>query len=133
MRTFDNLAAMRACLSEGACAPTAEVMEDMCDYIDGPIEHASFTALFGAPVYLVERVDDLRKVLSFDEASGRRVSLADAASAAFDLAEWIDDGQFARFVTIESAEGGPQYLVPRHVADQADTVGESIHQRHSFG
>ena len=126
MRIFDNLVAMRACLPEGACAPVVQVLTDMLDCIDGTIEEASFTALLGAPVYLVERVEDLGSVLSFDETNGKRVSLAEAASGAFDVAEWIDEGRFARFVTIESAEGGPQYIVPRNVADQVRFVGESI-------
>lgn len=126
MKIFDNLAAMRACLPEGACAPVAQVLTDMRNYIEGAIEEASFTALLGAPVYLVEWVEDLRAVLSFDETNGKRVSLAEAASGAFDVAEWIDGGRFARFGTIESAEGGPQYLVPRTVADQVRFVGDSI-------
>ncbi|WP_203310067.1 hypothetical protein [Sphingomonas beigongshangi] len=126
MKTFDSLAEMRAFLPEGACAPTAAVLTSMRDYIEGPLEEASFTALFGATAYLVEQVEDLSAVLSFDEVDGRRVSLFDAASCAFDVAEWIDDGRFARFVTIESAEGGPQYLIPREVADQFKSVRESI-------
>ncbi len=129
MKIIDNLAAMRACLPEGACAPTAQVLADMNDYIDGSIEQASFTELFGAPTYLIEQVEDLSAVLSFVEAEGRRVSLADAASCAFDVAEWIDEGRFARFVTIETADGGPQYLVPRHVAEQVSFVRQSIEQR----
>jgi hypothetical protein len=131
MKTFDNLAAMRACLPEGACAPTAAVLASMQDYIDGLSEEASFTALFGALAYLVEQVEDLGAVLSFDEVDGRRVSLIDAASGAFDVAEWIDDGRFARFVTIENAEGGPQYLVPRDVANRSMFVKESIERLNS--
>ncbi len=126
MKTFDNLAAMRACLPEGACAPTAAVLASMQDYIDGPLEEASFTALFGAPAYLVEQVEDLGAVLSFDEVDGRRVSLIDGASGAFDVAEWIDEGRFARFVIIETAEGGPQYLIPRRVTDGSDSVAASV-------
>jgi hypothetical protein len=126
MKVFDNLAAMRACLPKGACVPIAQVLTDMEDYIDGPIEQASFTHLFGAPAYLVEQVEDLGAILSFDRVEGRRVSLAAAASCAFDVAEWIDDGRFARFVTIETADGGPQYLVPRHVADSVSFVSMSV-------
>jgi len=126
MKTFDNLAAMRSCLTAGACAPMAEVLADMRDYIDEPIEHVSFTALFGAPAYLIERVEELGAVLSFDEADGQRVSLANAASGAFDVAEWIDGGRFARFITIETANGGSQYLVPSYIAEQVSFVGESI-------
>jgi len=131
MKTFDNLAAMRACLPEGACASTAAALATMQDHIEGPLEEASFTALFGAPAYLVEQVEDLGAVWSFDEVAGRRMSLIDAASGAFDVAEWIDEGQFARFITIESAEGGPQYLVPRNVADQSKFVCRSIERLHS--
>lgn len=131
MKTFDNLAAMRACLPEGACAPTAAALASMQYYIDGPPEKASFTALFGAPAYLVEQVEDLGAVLSFDEVDGRRLSLIDAVSGAFDVAEWIDEGRFARFVTIETAEGGPQYLVPRAVADQSKIVSGSIERLNS--
>jgi len=126
MKTFDNLAAMRSCLTEGACAPMAEVLADMRDYIDEPIEHVSFTALFGAPAYLIERVEELGAVLSFDETDGKRVSLANAASGAFDVAEWIDGGRFARLITIETADGGSQYLVPSYIAEQVSFVGESI-------
>jgi hypothetical protein len=126
MKVFDNLAAMRACLPEGACVPTAQVLSDMEDYIDGPVEQVSFTGLFGAPAHLIEQVEELSAILSFDEVNGRRVSLADAASSRFDVAEWISDGQFARFVTVEAGEGGPQYLVPRHIADEVRFVGESI-------
>lgn len=126
MKTLDNLAAMRACLPEGACLPTEQVLADMRGYIDEPVELASFTALFGAPAYLIERVEDLGAVLSFDESGGQRISLAAAASGAFDVAEWIDDGCFARFVTIETIEGGPQFLVPQRVAEQVVFVGESI-------
>jgi hypothetical protein len=122
---------MRACLPEGACAPTAAVLASMQDYIEGPLEEASFTALFGAPAYLVEQVEDLGAVLSFDEVDGRRVSLIDAASGAFDVAEWIDDGRFARFVIIDSAEGGPQYLVPHNVANRSKFVSESIERLNS--
>lgn len=131
MKTFDSLAEMRACLPDGACAPTAAALVSMQDYIEGPLEEASFTALFGAPAYLVEQVEDLGAVLSFDEVDGRRVSLSDASSGAFDVAEWVDDGRFARFVTVESADGGPQYLVPRHVADRSQFVGASIEALHS--
>lgn len=126
MKTFDNLVDMQAYLPRGACVPTEQVLADMREYIDEPIEQASFIALFGSPVYLIEEVEDLSAVLSFDKANGRRVSLADAASSAFDVAEWIDGGCFARFVTIESADGGPQYLVPHYIAEQVRFVGESI-------
>lgn len=126
MKVFDNLAAMLAVLTEGACAPTRLALSEFG--MDGPgaTEQASFTALFGYPLYLIEEVEELRFVLSFEEIDGCRRSLADDSSGAFDVAEWVDDGRFARFVTIESGEGGPQYLVPRAVADRQQSVAESI-------
>lgn len=129
MRTFDSLAAMKACLPDGACEPTAQVLASVRDYIMGSIEDASLTALFGWPVYLVERAEDLCAILSFDVVNGQRVSLADAASASFDVAEWVDNGRFARFVTIEAADGGPQYLVPHAIAAQVSSVRESIEKQ----
>jgi hypothetical protein len=101
-------------------------MVDMQDFIDGPIEQASFTALFGAPAYLVERIEDLSEVRSSDGGQGGPVSLADGPSEWFDVAEWIDGGRFARFIAIETAEGGPQYIVPRAIADQQGNVALSI-------
>ena len=50
------------------------------------------------------------------------MSLADAASSACDVAEWVDEGRFTRFVTIETADGMPQYLVPCHVAERGSSV-----------
>ncbi len=126
MKTMDSLEEMRIHLPEGACAPTLAALGDMLDYIDGPIQHASFTELFGAPVHLIECADDLAVVRPVEEGEGTSRSLAESASEWFDVAEWIDDGCYARFVTIESTDGGPQYLVPRHVADLAVSVRLSI-------
>lgn len=126
MKVFDNLAAMLAVLPEGACAPTRSALSEFGMDGSEATEQVSFTAIFGYPLYLIEEVEELRFVRSFDEMDGRRRSLADDSSAAFDVAEWIDDGRFARFVTIESGEGGPQYLVPRAVAYSRHSVAESI-------
>lgn len=126
MKTFDNLAAMRACLPEGACEPTAQAVADMEDYFEGPMDQASFTDLFGEPLYLVEQVEDLGRVMTVEMEAGRRLSLAEAASGSFDVAEWVDAGRFARFVMVENADGGPQYLMPRGIADQVSHVATSI-------
>lgn len=113
-------------LSEGACAPMVAVIERVADYIDGPIEQASIAELLGGPVYLIEHVAELAEIRSVEEREGVRVSLADDASGWFDIAEWIDGGHFARFATIETADGGPQFIVPRHIADRAASVAQSI-------
>jgi hypothetical protein len=126
MKTMDTLEEMRIHLPEGACAPTLVALGDMLDYIDGPIEHASFTELFGAPVHLIECADDLAVVRPVEEGEGTSRSLVEGASEWFDIAEWIDDGCFARFVTIDNADGGKQYLVPKRVAEQVVSVGLSI-------
>ena len=126
MKILDTLEEMRIHLSEGACGPTMVALGDMVDYLEGPIERVSFTELFGAPVHLIECPDDLAVVRPVEEGEGTSRSLAESASEWFDVAEWIDDGCFARFVTIDNANGGPQYLVPNCVADLAVSVGLSV-------
>jgi hypothetical protein len=126
MKIMDTLEEMRIHLPEGACVPTLVALGDMLDYIDGPIERASFIELFGARVHLIECPDDLAVVRPVDEGEGTSRSLLESASGWFDVAEWIDDGCFARFVTIDNANGGPQYLVPKCVADLAVSVGLSV-------
>jgi hypothetical protein len=128
MKVMDSLAEMRTHLPEGACRCMMEVVEGLFDYIEGPIEHASFTELLGGPAYLIERVEELAAVRSTDEFDGRRLSLAESASAAFDIAGWVGDGAFARFCVIEGSDGGPQYFIPRPIADEATTVADSIVQ-----
>lgn len=125
MKTMDNLAEMKRYLPEAAWAPTRQAIASMIDKSE-QIEQVSFTEVFGAPAYLIECVTDLAAVKPVDAGEGDGRSLADGPSKWFDVAEWIDDGRFARFVTIESAEGGPQYIVPRAVADQGRFVGLSV-------
>ncbi len=125
MRTMDNLAEMKRHLPEAAWAPTRQAIAGMVDDSE-QIEQVSFTEVFGAPAYLIECVTDLTAVRPVDSGEGEGRSLADGPSEWFDVAEWIDHGRFARFVTIESAEGGPQYIVPRAIADQAQSVRLSV-------
>jgi hypothetical protein len=125
MKTMDNLAEMKRCLPEAAWAPTRQAIASMIDDIE-QIEQVSFTEVFGAPAYLIECVADLAAVRPVDAGEREYQSLADGPSEWFDVAEWIDHGRFARFVTIASAEGGPQYIVPRAVADQVRSVGLSV-------
>lgn len=126
MITMDTLREMRIHLPEGACTPTLLALGDVHEFIDGPIENASFTELFGAPVHLIERPDDLAAVRPVEAGEGDSGSLLESASGWFDVAEWIDDARFARFTMINNANGGPQYIVPKHVADLAVSVGLSI-------
>lgn len=126
MKVLDSLDQMREHLPEGSCAPMVAVLEMMADYIDGPLGLASFTELFGAPAFLIEQVEELALVRSVEERDGRRLSLADCASGWFDIAEWIDDGSFARFVAIDGADGGAQFYVPRVITDQVSSVEKSI-------
>ncbi len=125
MKTMNNLAEMKRCLPEAVWTPTRQAIAGMVDDSE-QIEQISFTVVFGAPAYLIECVTDLAEVRPVDAGEGDGRSLADGPSEWFDVAEWIDHGRFARFVTIESAEGGPQYIVPRAIADQARSVGLSV-------
>ena len=126
MKVMDNLEEMRVHLPEAACARMVAVIEAMRDYVEGSLEQASFTELFGAPAYLIEQVEELASVQSAEEREGRRLSLAEGASGWFDIAEWVDSGEFARFVTIDGPDGGPQFLVPKRIADETSAVEDSI-------
>ncbi len=130
MIRMDTLSEMERLLPAEVCRSTREVLEGLVDYFDGAaIDQVSLTELLGGPAYLIERVEDLAAVQSFDEGPNGRVSLLDGASGAFDIAEWVGSGAFARFVAIDSALGGAQYFVPRIVADCMPSVAESIRER----
>ncbi|GAA3715992.1 hypothetical protein GCM10022268_25690 [Sphingomonas cynarae] len=122
---MDNLAEMKRYLPEAAWAPTRQAIAGIVDDSE-QVEKVSFTEVFGAPAYLIECVTDLAAVRPVDAGEGECRSLADEPSEWFDVAEWLDDGRFARFVTIGSVEGGPQYIVPRAIADQKRSVGLSV-------
>lgn len=130
MIRMDTLSEMERLLPAEVCRSTREVLEGLVDYFDGAaIDQVSLTELLGGPAYLIERVEDLAAVQSFDEGPSGRVSLLDGASGAFDIAEWVGSGEFARFVAIDSALGGAQYVIPKRVADCMPTVAESIRER----
>lgn len=130
MIRMNTLGEMEQLLPAEACHSTREVLEGLVDYFDGtPIEQVSLSELLGGPAYLVERVEDLGAVQSFDEGPSGRISLLDSASGAFDIAEWVGSGEFARFVAIDAPLGGAQYFIPRSIADYVPTVAGSIIER----
>lgn len=130
MIRMDTLSEMEQLLPAEVCRSTREVLEGLVDYFDGTqIDEVSLTELLGGPAYLVERVGDLAAVQSFDEGPSGRLSLLEGASGAFDIAEWVASGEFARFVAIDSALGGAQYFIPRSIAGEVPSVAASVHQR----
>ncbi|EJU14236.1 hypothetical protein LH128_04796 [Sphingomonas sp. LH128] len=127
MKSFDTLTAMASHLPAEACAQMRTILADFPDHWDHPdIEHVSFTQLIDSPVFLVEAADDLAQVRSLDEDEGQRLSLLQAASGWFDIAEWRCGGAFAVFCAIDSANGGAKFYVPRQIADAVPNVAESI-------
>lgn len=77
-------------------------------------------------MFLVETVEDLAAVRSFEEGPEGRLSLLDAASAWFDVARWEADRAYAVFATVESVDGGPQHFIPAGVAAAVPNVAASI-------
>jgi len=124
MKTIDTLQDMAASLPPCLCASIAAIVAELADYFDGAtIETVSFSQLWDSPISLVETVQDLATISSADP---RHASLLAGASAAFDIAHWSEDGAFAVLGTIDTPLGGPQYIIPRAIADQAPHVAESI-------
>lgn len=127
MKTLDTLTAMATHLPASVCAPMRAILADLSDYWNHTdIEQVSFSHLFDSPVFLIEAVEELAHVLSLDEASGNRVPVLVLTSAAFDSAHWTEGGSFAVLGTIETSNGGPQYFIPKAIADLVPNVGESI-------
>jgi hypothetical protein len=124
MITVDTLADMQAVLPACACQQMMELVEEFADGTDP--RQASFTALFGGPAKVVERLADLGEILTLEEREGRVLSLLETASSTFDVAEWVCGGAFARFVIIETDLGGSQFYVPGHVAAECPNVSGSI-------
>ena len=124
---MDNLREMALCLPPAIVSSMAAVIAEVADYLDGmEPDEASFSDLLNSPAYLIEGVEDLAHVRSFDERGGTRTSLLDGPSEWFDIAEWMDDGNFARFVSIDTSEGGAQFFIPRAIADEVHSVSVSI-------
>ncbi|MFC3214131.1 hypothetical protein [Novosphingobium panipatense] len=127
MKSFDTLTTMADHLPAEACAQMRAILEEFPDHWDHPnIEQVSFTQLIDSPVFLVETLDDLAQVRSLDENEDQRLSLLQAASGWFDIAEWRCGGAYAVFCAIDSTNGGAKFYVPRTIADQVPNVAGSI-------
>jgi hypothetical protein len=124
MIIVDTLADMQAVLPACACQQMMELVEEFADGED--CCSASFTTLFGGPVKVIEQLADLDQIVTLEEDEGRALSLLETSSTSFDVAEWICEGGFARFVIVETDLGGSQFYVPRHVALECPHVGRSI-------
>jgi hypothetical protein len=108
----------------------AGILDDMeGDDVVQDVRRCSFTGLFGWPMFLVETLDDLADVRSFDEGPTGRLSLLEGPSDAFDIAEWVGGGEHALFVTIDGPDGGPQYVVPAEIASRCPYVLSSIEMK----
>lgn len=127
MKSFDTLATMADYLPAEACAQMRAILEEFPDHWDHPdIEQVSFTELIDSPIFLVETVEDLTQVRSLDEDEDRRLSIVQAASGWFDIAEWRCGESYAVFCAIDSNNGGAKFYVPRAIADRVPHVAESI-------
>lgn len=124
MIIVDTLADMQAVLPACACQQMMELVEEFADGEDP--RQASFTMLFGGSVKIVEQLSDLGEILTLEEGAGRSLTLLETSSSSFDVAEWVCDGDFARFVIVETDLGGSQFYVPEHVASECRHVGQSI-------
>jgi hypothetical protein len=124
---IDNLREGREQLPCELQTSMTQILQGMAEFLDvAAIDEASFTALFGWPIMIVEQVEELSEVRSFEEGLHGRLSLLEAPSRWFDAARWIDGDAFALFVTIENDAGGPQFVIPRAIAEQERNVSESI-------
>lgn len=133
MIAMDSLEEMAALLPAGVCAWMGDVLAELASHLDGPREQASFTDLFGSPAFLVEAVEDLGFVRSFEEGASGRLSVLEAPSEWFDIARWAEDGAFAVLGTIETSDGGPVYYIPASVTDLVPNVAESIRRKAAAG
>lgn len=126
MKVFDDLIQARLFLPESISKTVTDIIASFANPEDEEICQASFTELIGGPICLIERREDLAEVCTLETIGNRRLSMLEVASGWFDIAQWVDNRRFARFVIIEGNDGGPQYLIPRLIADQEPNVTASI-------
>jgi hypothetical protein len=132
MIQLNNLRQMRAHLPETMCARVEAIVRETLGLpSDVSADDIDFAGVFGCPMFLVEIVADLAAVRSFDKGPNGRLSLLDAASEWFDIARWDEGGAYAVFATVESADGGPQWFIPRDIAVLVPNVGASIDVKHA--
>jgi hypothetical protein len=127
MKTCNTLGELRTLAPASFCSGLAELLRSIeGDLPPADLDRLDLSACLGGPVHIVEAVADLAAVRTLELDTSGRLSILATASAWFDLAEWVDDGAWALFVVIESPDGGPQFLIPRAVADMVPNVAASI-------
>lgn len=136
MKTIDTLQSMATYLPPDLCQDTAAILSTLTGYFDGKtIDTVSFTQLWDYPIYLVETLEDLAIIAIDGPAEGPAPSLLAAPCGAFDIARWTKDEAYAVLGTIMTDLGGPQYVIPKAIADLCPNVAESIRmaQTQPFG
>ena len=118
MIVVDTLADMKRVLPACACAQMVELTAEFADGEDP--EAASFTALFGGAVVIVQAVDEMERI-QVTAPDGSAQPLARMSLDSFDVAEWLCSGHLAKLVQVTNSLGGTQYFVPRQVVQQCRT------------
>ena len=127
MKTFNTLADMAQHIPASSQTHLRAIIDDLSEYWDqSDIQKVSFVRLFDHPVYLIECTAELSAVQVCDQNGADGGGLQAAASADFDIAYWTDDGSCAVLGNIETANGGPQYFIPKAIAEQVPYVGASV-------
>ncbi|MDR6127931.1 hypothetical protein QE361_000117 [Sphingomonas sp. SORGH_AS802] len=126
MKVINDVMQLQSILPENTSKIILGKISSSFDQNDIDVFQALFSELFGGPIFLIETHEDLAEVFSLETSEDRRLSMLEAASGWFDIAQWVDDRRFAWFVIIEGNSGGPQYLIPRMIADQEPNVTASI-------
>lgn len=131
MKTIDNLNEMAAALPIDIYRSIRTIIDTLEDYWDNEsASEISFSSVFDSSMFVVEEIEDLALIFTFEEGPNGRLSVQDTPSKWFDTAYWTEDGAFAVLGTIETSVGGPQYFIPRAIADQVPNVAESIRLKH---
>lgn len=80
----------------------------------------------GGGVYLVETLEDLKEIETTSVKDDHNYYSLLETAAAFDVAEWLPEGDHALFVLCNSNAGGPSYFIPKAIAALCPNVEESI-------
>lgn len=131
MIQLNNLREMRLHLPETICVSVEAIVRETVRLPPpASADEVAFLGVFGSQMFLVETVTDLAAIRSFEEGPDGRLSLLDAASEWFDIARW-EGGSYAVFATVENAGGGPQWFIPRKIAERVPNVASSIELKNS--
>lgn len=126
MQIVDSLAELRDCLPKSAIDHIMNLMNDEWNPEAENANFLRFTDLLGGPICVIEECADLLNIRPIEFRNEERQSIIDVASEWFDVAQWIDGGRYAWLAVVEGDGGGPQYLIPRHIARTEPNVGTSI-------